>query len=114
MPRLVLEETVTQALVNLLNNAADASPDEIEIECVWSAESVMLDIRDRGPGVTVEALNLAGRVAFSDKQGRGLGLGLLLANATIERLGGSVTLANRQGGGGCTQVRLPTAALAIP
>jgi two-component system sensor histidine kinase RegB len=114
MPRLVLEETVTQALVNLLNNAADASPDEIEIECVWSAESVMLDIRDRGPGVTVEALNLAGRVAFSDKQGRGLGLGLLLANATIERLGGSVTLANRQGGGGCTQVRLPTAALSIP
>ena len=43
-----------------------------------------------------------------------LGLGLLLANATIERIGGSVTLANREGGGGCTQVMLPIAPLAVP
>jgi two-component system sensor histidine kinase RegB len=114
MPRLVVEETVTQALVNLLNNAADASPDDIELACAWSAESVILDIRDRGAGVTSEAMNFAGRVAYSDKQGRGLGLGLLLANATIERIGGSITLANRNGGGGRTQVTLPTAALAVP
>ena len=114
IPRIVVEETVTQALVNLLNNAADASPDDIELECAWFAGSVTLEIRDRGPGVTVEAMNLAGRTAFSDKQGRGLGLGLLLANATIERIGGSVTLANREGGGGCTQVMLPIAPLAVP
>jgi len=114
MPRLVVEETVTQALVNLLNNAADASPEDIELECRWSAESVLLDIRDRGPGVTQEAMHRAGRIAYTDKPGRGLGLGLLLANATIERIGGSVILANRQGGGGCTQVILPTAALAVP
>jgi two-component system sensor histidine kinase RegB len=113
MPRLVVEETVTQALVNLLNNAADASADEIELECVWSAEAVILDIRDRGPGVTLEAMNLAGRVAFSDKPGRGLGIGLLLANATIERIGGSVILGNLKGRGGCIQVMLPTASLAV-
>jgi two-component system sensor histidine kinase RegB len=111
IPRIVAEETVTQALVNLLNNAADASPDDIELECAWFGGSVTLEIRDRGPGVTVEAMNLAGRTAFSDKQGRGLGLGLLLANATIERIGGSVRLANREGGGGCTQVVLPIAPL---
>jgi two-component system sensor histidine kinase RegB len=109
IPRIVVEETVTQALVNLLNNAADASPLDIELECAWSAGSVTLEIRDRGQGVTAEAMHLAGRTAFSDKQGRGLGLGLLLANATIERIGGSVTLANRDGGGGCTQVMLPIA-----
>ncbi|MBC8008238.1 MAG: HAMP domain-containing histidine kinase [Prolixibacteraceae bacterium] len=114
VPRIVAEETVTQALVNLLNNAADASPGDIEVECSWVAGSITLEIRDRGPGVTVEAMNLAGRTAFSDKQGRGLGLGLLLANATIERIGGSVTLANREGGGGITQVMLPITALTVP
>src|SRR5258708_31598666 len=107
IPRIVVEETVTQALVNLLNNAADASPDDIELECAWFDGLVTLEIRDRGPGVTVEAMNLAGRTAFSDKQGRGLGLGLLLANATIERIGGSVTLANREGGGGRPPVLVP-------
>lgn len=34
-----------------------------------------------------------------------------LANATVERLGGSVALFNRDGGGGCTRVTIP---LAIP
>ena len=100
--------------MNLLNNAADASPDDIEVECAWFDGLITLEIRDRGPGVTVEAMNLQGRTAFSDKQGRGLGLGLLLANATIERIGGSVTLANREGGGGITQVMLPITALTVP
>ena len=114
IPRLVVEETMTQALVNLLNNAADASPDNIELECAWSAGSISLEIRDRGPGVTVDAMSLAGRTVFSEKQGRGLGIGMLLANATIERIGGSITLANRKGGGGCTQILLPIAPLAVP
>ena len=51
------------------------------------------------------------RRVFSAKPG-GHGIGLLLANAAIERFGGRVTLADRATGGTRTRVELPLAALA--
>lgn len=109
-PRIVGEETVRQTLINILNNAADASPQHVEIEVLWDESNLTIEVRDRGPGVSDEAVSRAGRSLFSTKSG-GQGIGLFLANATIERLGGSVTLFNRDGGGGCTRVQLPLARL---
>jgi two-component system sensor histidine kinase RegB len=105
-PEIVGEETVRQTLINILNNAADASPQDVEVEGRWDANDLTIEVRDRGPGISEDAASRAGRGLFSTKTG-GQGIGLLLANATIERLGGSVTLFNREGGGGCTRVRLP-------
>jgi two-component system sensor histidine kinase RegB len=110
-PRIVGEDTVRQTLINILNNAADASPQDVEIEGRWDANELTIEVRDRGPGISEAAAERAGRGLFSTKP-EGRGIGLLLANATIERLGGSVTLFNREGGGGCTRVRLPLARLA--
>lgn len=106
-PLVAAEETAVQALVSLLNNAADASPDEVELFCDWNEQGVALEIRDRGPGITAAAVQRAGRVAFSDKSGRGMGYGLLLANAAIERLGGQLDYSNRADGGAVIRVRLP-------
>ena len=39
----------------------------------------------------------------------GRGLGLFLANATVERMGGSVRLFNRDTGGATTELILPIA-----
>jgi two-component system, sensor histidine kinase RegB len=94
------------ALLNLLNNAADASPQRIEIEVRCSASELTLTISDHGPGLTAEAAARAGSAFFTTKQG-GRGLGLFLANATLERLGGKVRLFNREGGGAATEVTLP-------
>ena len=44
-------------------------------------------------------------------QGEGNGIGLLLARATLERLGGRVSLTPREGGGVCTLMELPLATL---
>ena len=41
----------------------------------------------------------------------GLGLGLFLSNASIENLGGHVTLSEREGGGTCVSVWLPLRSL---
>ena len=41
------------------------------------------------------------------------GLGLLLANATIERMGGKVRLFNREGGGATTEIVLPWRGLKV-
>ncbi len=105
-PRLRADAALRSALLNLLNNAADASPDEMDILLRWDAAKMALEIRDQGPGLTPEAAARAGSAFFTTKQ-EGRGLGLFLANATLERLGGSVRLSNREGGGAMTEVLLP-------
>lgn len=105
-PRLVADETLTQTLVNLLNNAADASSGQVEIAGEWSEEEIGIEIRDLGPGITPEVAQRAAEAFFTTKRG-GQGLGLFLANATVERLGGRVRMFNREGGGACTRITLP-------
>jgi len=94
------------ALLNLLNNAADASPQRIEVDARCDADRLTLTISDHGPGLTPEAAARAGSAFFTTKE-EGRGLGLFLANATLERLGGKVRLFNREGGGASTEVTLP-------
>lgn len=105
-PLLSADPALRAALLNLLNNAADASPDEMEVLLHWNDAQTVLEIRDHGPGLTPEAAARAGAAFFTTKE-EGRGLGLFLANATLERLGGSVQLSNREGGGATTEVVLP-------
>ena len=108
VPAVVAEQTVSQAIVNLLNNAADASPHNVQVYGEWNADNLRLEIRDRGSGLTREARLRAGEPFFSTKPpGQGIGIGLFLANATIERYGGKVAIFDREGGGACTLVELP-------
>ncbi len=104
--RVVGEATLEQALLNLFNNAADAGDGRIEVEAEWDADRLRVDIRDRGPGFDEAVLRAAGR-AFITTRAEGTGIGLFLAHATVERLGGHITLANRAGGGAVTRVELP-------
>ena len=105
-PQLNIVPALRAALLNLLNNAADASPERISIEANWSASDFTLKIHDFGKGLTPEAAARAGSAFFTTKE-EGKGLGLLLANATVERMGGKVRLFNRDGGGATTEVVLP-------
>jgi two-component system sensor histidine kinase RegB len=105
-PRMRAGLALRSALLNLLNNAADASPEEMDIFLNWDGVNITLEIHDHGPGLTSEAAARAGSVFFTTKQ-EGHGLGLFLANATLERLGGSVRLSNREGGGATTEVIIP-------
>ena len=105
-PQLRTDPALRAALLNLLNNAADASPDEINIEAHWDDNFFTLEIHDHGPGLTPEAAARAGSAFFTTKE-EGRGLGLFLANATIERMGGRVRLFNREGGGATTEITLP-------
>ena len=105
-PRMSADPALRAALLNLLNNAADASPDEMDVKLHWNGDRTVLEIHDHGPGLTPEAAARAGAAFFTTKA-EGRGLGLFLANATLERLGGSVRLSNREGGGATTEVVLP-------
>jgi two-component system sensor histidine kinase RegB len=110
-PTILAEQTVRQTLISLLNNAADASPQGIELEGRWDAAGLSVEIRDRGDGFAPGAQARAGREPFSTRPGTGLGVGLLIARSSVERLGGTVTLLKRPDGGACTRIDLPLGAL---
>jgi two-component system sensor histidine kinase RegB len=114
-PEIFADAALKQALGNLVDNAADASPDDVRIDARWSREGLDLVVRDRGPGIPVDVLPRLGRAFFTTKPpGRGTGLGLVLTAAVLNRLGGSVRWANRDGGGAEVFVRLPLASLTLP
>ncbi|MFQ5488137.1 MAG: ATP-binding protein [Gammaproteobacteria bacterium] len=113
-PLIVAEQTLTQALISILNNAADASPQAVEVSAAWDAQRLSLDVCDRGGGMAPAVTAAAGRVPFTTKsEGDGLGLGLYLAYGVISRLGGEVRLYNRRGGGACVHLELPLARLLV-
>jgi two-component system, sensor histidine kinase RegB len=112
IPQIVAEQGLSQAILNLLNNAADASDDDVELVGRWDAEELCIEIYDRGSGLSPQAEREAGKPFFTTKQpGQGMGLGLFLAQAALNRFGGAVQLRNREGGGACTQISLPLAKL---
>lgn len=108
IPAIRAEAALRAALMNLLNNGADASTEPIEIYARWNSATFTLEIRDHGEGLSNEAALRAGSAFFTTKEA-GRGLGLFLTNATIERLGGSVRLYNREEGGATTELTLPAA-----
>jgi two-component system sensor histidine kinase RegB len=112
MPQMRIDPSLRAALLNLLNNAADVSPDKIDIHVRWDEKCFTLEIQDYGHGLTPEAAANAGSAFFTTKE-EGRGLGLFLANATIEQMGGKVRLFNRENGGATTEVILPLKATKI-
>lgn len=113
-PEIIAEQTLSQAIVNILNNAADSSPDNVEIAAHWDERELVLEISDRGGGLTPDVARAAGQAFFTTKPpGQGLGLGLFLAHATLRRFGGTVRMYNREGGGACTRLVLPLANLRV-
>ena len=109
VPRVKGSPELGQSILNLLNNAADACPDNIQITLEWDAQRLRLCIRDHGPGVPLHIAEQLGTAFVTTKGKKGFGLGLFLSQAAVERTGGSVKLFNQDGGGTLTEVILPVA-----
>ncbi|MBM7061540.1 HAMP domain-containing histidine kinase [Pseudomonas sp. UL073] len=107
VPRLLPPADLTQALLNLLNNAADACPDKLDIRLDWDSAELVLSIRDHGAGVPLAIAEQIGKPFITTKGGKGFGLGLFLSQASVTRAGGSVKLYNHEAGGTLTELRLP-------
>lgn len=105
-PRMMPPADLGQSLLNLLNNATDACPDDLDIRLDWDAQWVRLTIRDHGAGVPLAIAEQIGR-PFITTKGKGFGLGLFLSQASVTRAGGTVKLYNHEDGGTLTELRLP-------
>jgi two-component system, sensor histidine kinase RegB len=100
--------TIAQSLMNLLNNAADASPEQVDVDLSWNTATVEFSIRDYGKGITPKQQEALGKPFHSEKPD-GMGLGLFLTQASINRYGGEVTIMPAEGKGTLTRVLLPLA-----
>jgi two-component system sensor histidine kinase RegB len=114
-PWIVAEETLRQAITNLIDNAVQASPLHAEVHADWSGAELRVTVQDRGTGFNTERLRRVGKCAVATKSaaGGGMGLGLLLSAATLERLGGSLELTNQPNGGARCEICVPLRAIAI-
>ena len=81
VPRILADQSLKQAILIPLNNAADVSPDDVQMRGEWEGDVFRLAIVDRGSGMPADGDDMWGRVFFTTKpEGQGTGLGLVLAD----------------------------------
>jgi two-component system, sensor histidine kinase RegB len=101
---------MAQALRGLMKNAQEASfPDgDVRVDVVARPESIVIAIEDHGPGIPRPLIDRIGEPFFTTKPpGTGMGLGVFLARAVVERLGGQVRFQSQPGRGTIAILQLP-------
>lgn len=101
---------VGRAVSCLVENACKFDPDHGPIQVRVSAGTI--EVLDRGPGIeegTVDRLFERFYRADASRSLPGSGLGLAMVQEIVDRNGGTVTAANRDGGGAVFTLRLPVA-----
>ncbi len=105
-PKLLSDVALTRALMNVLDNAARVSPHYIRLVLNWDDHDIRLFIEDEGSGMDKLHLDKLGKHIMASKD-NGLGLGVYITKATLERLGGSIRWENRKPKGVCVNILLP-------
>jgi two-component system sensor kinase len=113
-PLKVCPTEIESAVLNLVNNAVDASPRGGTVSLRLASQpsggrsGVLVEVADDGPGIPVEVLARIFDPFFTTKpQGEGTGLGLSLARKFVEAHGGSLDVETCDGRGTKMRVWLP-------
>ncbi len=96
-------EKMKQAILNILSNAVEATPDKGKIEILTSLSNhnngrrwIEIEIRDNGPGIPPEIEEKIFDPYFSTKHKsklhKGTGLGLFIAHLNIQAHGGTIEI----------------------
>jgi signal transduction histidine kinase len=101
--------TLGQLFLNLLLNACQARPADggVEVRAERRDGTAVVTVRDRGPGITPEALDHLFEPFYSTRGSTGLGLAV--CRGIVLDHGGEIHGRNREGGGAELEVRLPLA-----
>jgi two-component system sensor histidine kinase RegB len=110
---MVAGPALRQAVWNLLDNAAEVSPQALALEAGVHDDSLVIAVSDRGPGFSAHQIDSVGKPVRSAK-GAGHGMGLFLAANVARKLGGHLEVANREGGGARVSLVVPLTAPASP
>ena len=105
------QHKLTQVLLNLLLNAADALAGNgkiaIQVDPSQNDDFVTLTITDNGPGIDYDIIDKMFEPFTTTKPpGKGTGLGLAVCHTLIESVGGRLSAANLPEGGARFEIRL--------
>lgn len=113
-----VSDHLTQVLMNLLINSADALQDvngrAPAIQVATRAENgeVLITVQDNGHGMDRSLLSKVFEESFTTKPpDRGRGLGLFLSKTLIEQGGGRIELQSKPGAGTTARIRVPVPSL---
>jgi len=109
---IVSDPALRQVIGNVIDNAAEVSPDWIGITALRERDALILEIRDHGPGFAPEMIESFGRPYNSSKGRPGGGLGLFLLVNVLRKLGGTASAENPLEGGARVRLTLPLDAIA--
>ncbi|MFM0476443.1 ATP-binding protein [Paraburkholderia strydomiana] len=98
------EAAIIGVLINLFSNAAlamqkagTASP-RIHVAAEWRDDRLHVNVRDNGPGIAAENIARVFEPFFTTREvGQGLGLGLSISYAVVERHGGTLFAESKLG-----------------
>jgi len=118
-PVAVAPHRLSQAVLNLVSNAAEAIEGEGRIAIrgvvAENGDSVRLSITDNGRGMTDDARRHALEPFYTTKtRGISTGLGLALVHGVASGCGGSVDIDSQPGQGTTVHMNLPTSATYAP
>lgn len=104
---------VEQIIVHLLQNAIDASAagEPVEIRLGGDGRYSMIEVIDRGCGMTAEYVRRDLFKPFSSSKAGGFGIGAFEARALAQGMDGSIEVESKPGQGSRFTVRLPVAPL---
>lgn len=101
---------VEQIFHNLLNNAIQAQQQTgkgwVSVDASQNASSIILTVKDGGPGLTEQALEQVFMPFFTTRKD-GLGLGMALTETLVQRLNGTIVAENSPNGGACFTLIFP-------
>jgi two-component system sensor histidine kinase RegB len=103
------DPNINHALINIIENGIKAARYETQVSfrvLQDPADSVEISVQDDGPGVPKEVMERMGEPFISTREDS-MGLGIYLANATLQKAGGSIEMFNRKTGGAQTVIHLP-------
>jgi len=99
-----------QVFLNLINNAIDeiGQGGIIEIRTAVQGDKLVAEFADNGHGIKAENLKRIFDPFFTTKDpGKGTGLGLYISYDIVKKLGGTISVANRNSGGAVFSIGLP-------
>lgn len=108
---LRVDPAIAHLLLALLNNAADAgeaaSEPRVDLHLEYGYGALRGEVRDYGRGFDPDQTLLPATSLFNSGKPGGLGVGLALSHATVEQMGGEMTMTAADGGGTRIRFYLP-------
>lgn len=116
------EQHMYRVLLNLIENALEVSPNGSSIEVsartdgdaglrdengAPSSGSLIIEVRDHGPGIPAGIREKVFNPFFSTKGSRGTGLGLSVVRTLVEAHGGRISVVTAEGGPTTFRLQLP-------